>query len=314
MDPRTLVDDAMELLVAPSFTRLGIAARRRLHGWEDLAALRMDGRTVAVTGATSGIGLAASRQLAGMGARLLLLVRDVERGETERATLQGENHAVVRCEMGDPSSVRAAAARVRQLAPSLDVLIHNAGALLPEYRESVGGHEVTFAVMVLGPQLLTRELLPLLSEGSRILWMSSGGMYTQRLDVDQLEMGPDGYRGSLAYARAKRAQVALAQAWARRLRDRGIVVHAMHPGWVDTPGIREGLPAFRALMDPFLRDPDQGADTLVWLAAADEPGRSTGRFWLDRRPRTIERIPGSAGDVRERDRLWDLVERLTTGG
>jgi dehydrogenase/reductase SDR family protein 12 len=272
MDPRTLVDDAMELLVAPSFTRLGIAARRRLHGWEDLAALRMDGRTVAVTGATSGIGLAASRQLAGMGAR------------------------------------------VRQLAPSLDVLIHNAGALLPEYRESVGGHEVTFAVMVLGPQLLTRELLPLLSEGSRILWMSSGGMYTQRLDVDQLEMGPDGYRGSLAYARAKRAQVALAQAWARRLRDRGIVVHAMHPGWVDTPGIREGLPAFRALMDPFLRDPDQGADTLVWLAAADEPGRSTGRFWLDRRPRTIERIPGSAGDVRERDRLWDLVERLTTGG
>jgi dehydrogenase/reductase SDR family protein 12 len=124
-------------------------------------------------------------------------------------------------------------------------------------------------------------------------------MYTQPLDVDTLEMGPEDYRGSVAYARAK------------RLRNDGIVVHAMHPGWADTPGLETGLPGFRTLLGPILRTPQEGADTIVWLAAAEEPRRSTGRFWLDRRPRSTRKLVRSGATPEERARLWALCERLT---
>jgi NAD(P)-dependent dehydrogenase (short-subunit alcohol dehydrogenase family) len=136
-------------------------------------------------------------------------------------------------------------------------------------------------------------------------------MYTQALDLDTLEMGPEDYRGSVAYAKAKRAQVVLSQEWARRLRDRRIAVHAMHPGWADTPGIHEGLPTFSRLIGPVLRDETEGADTIVWLAAADEPGRVTGRFWLDRRPRPTEKLPGTATSEGDAEALWEMVEGLT---
>jgi dehydrogenase/reductase SDR family protein 12 len=144
-----------------------------------------------------------------------------------------------------------------------------------------------------------------------VIWVASGGMYTQKLDVDDVEMGPEDYRGSVAYARAKRAQVVLTKEWAGRLRDRGIAVHAMHPGWADTPGLHEGLPTFTKLIGPLLRDVDEGADTVVWLVAADEPARTTGLFWHDRRPRATEKIPGTGTEDAEQGRLWTFVEGLT---
>ncbi len=210
-------------------------------------------------------------------------------------------------------AVRTVAAELRDRDPRIDVLIHNAGALLPERALSVDGHEMTFATMVLGPFLLTRELLPLLraAQGSRVIWIASGGMYTQPLDVDALEMGPGDYRGATAYARAKRAQVVLSEEWAKRLRSDGIAVHAMHPGWADTPGLETGLPGFRTLIGPLLRTPQEGADTIVWLAAAEEPGRTTGRFWLDRRPRSTRKLVATGATDEERARLWALCERLT---
>ena len=94
--------------------------------------------------------------------------------------------------------------------------------------------------------------------------MSSGGMYAQRL-TDDVEFRDDSYSGTAAYARTKRMQVVLAHMWAYRLADAGVAVHAMHPGWVDTPGVRTYLSTFRALTRPVIRTADQGADTLVWL-------------------------------------------------
>jgi NAD(P)-dependent dehydrogenase (short-subunit alcohol dehydrogenase family) len=105
-------------------------------------------------------------------------------------------------------------------------------------------------------------------------------------------------------------QVVLAQEWAQRLRDEG-VVHAMHPGWVDTPGLVEGLATFHRLTRPILRTPEEGADTIVWLAAADEPGRSTGRFWQDRRPRPTHYLSRTREDAADRAALWALCEELT---
>jgi dehydrogenase/reductase SDR family protein 12 len=88
-------------------------------------------------------------------------------------------------------------------------------------------------------------------------------------------------------------------------------VHAMHPGWADTPGVAKSLPTFRKVTGPALRSPDQGADTLVWLLWADEPARTSGKLWLDRRPRSTVHIPGTGTDAAERTRLWAWVEAAT---
>jgi dehydrogenase/reductase SDR family member 12 len=129
-------------------------------------------------------------------------------------------------------------------------------------------------------------------------------MYTQRIGGDDLQSARGEFDGATAYARAKRAQVILTELWARRLEGRGVVVHAMHPGWADTPGVETSLPRFYRLTRPLLRTPEQGADTIVWLGAADEPGRSTGRFWHDRRPRPTHLLPWTRETRQEREQLW----------
>ena len=315
-DPRQLADGLLELSVIGSFTKVGYEARRRLFDWEDLTARRLDGTVVLVTGATSGLGLEAATTLARMGASLRLLGRSGDKAEAARAAIVAEagndDVGVYLADLGDLEATRRVAAEILAREPRLDVLVHNAGALLTEYRETPQGHEVTFATMVLAPHLLTRGLRPLLTAGSRVIWVTSGGMYTQRLEVDTLELGPDGYKGSVAYAKAKRAQVVLTEEWAKRLRDDGVAVHAMHPGWADTPGIHDSLPTFSKLIGPLLRDRGEGADTIVWLAAADEPGRSTGKLWLDRHPRSTDKVPSTRTSAEERARLWELVERLTS--
>ncbi len=143
------------------------------------------------------------------------------------------------------------------------------------------------------PFLLTGLLLPVLEAGapSRVIQVSSGGMYTQRFDLATLEMGPEEYDGTVAYARAKRAQLVLLHEWVRRTAGTGVAFHAMHPGWADTPGIRDGLPRFAKVMGPLLRTAEQGADTIVWLATATEAVESTGGFWLDRKVRWEHKAP-----------------------
>lgn len=121
-------------------------------------------------------------------------------------------------------------------------------------------------------------------------------MYAAALRDDDPEYGEGKYSGPKAYARTKRMQVVLAQMWADRLAPDDITVESMHPGWVDTHGVKEYLPKFRALTLPFLRSPEQGADTLVWLAATKPHSEGTERFWHDRRLRpTRLRTPAGSG-------------------
>jgi NAD(P)-dependent dehydrogenase (short-subunit alcohol dehydrogenase family) len=175
----------------------------------------------------------------------------------------------------------------------LDVLIHNAGAIHATYQASKEGFELTVAGQVVAPFLLTSLLLPaLLAAGrSRVITVSSAGMYTQRFDPAILRMPAVGYQGVAAYAKAKRAQVMLSENWAKELAGTGVSFHAMHPGWVDTPGIAVALPGFYRVMRSLLRTPQQGADTIIWLATADPAQLGTGRFWHDRRPRSEYRLP-----------------------
>jgi NAD(P)-dependent dehydrogenase (short-subunit alcohol dehydrogenase family) len=243
---------------------------------------------------------------------VILLGRDPAKTERVRARLAEETGndrlSTVIADMGDLTAVRAAAAEVLSGHDSLHVLIHNAGALSPQRATAPDGTEATVASQVVGPFLLTGLLLDRLrgSAPARVLTMSSGGMYATGLTVDRLEMTDD-YRGAEQYARAKRAQVTLNELWAERLEGSGVVFHAVHPGWADTPGVEASLPTFRRIVGPFLRTPEQGADTLVWLAADDgAPLASTGKFWLDRRPRPIHKLPTTRhSDTPERRaQLW----------
>jgi dehydrogenase/reductase SDR family protein 12 len=307
------VDSIIEAPVLTSFTRLGFDIRSRIGHWTDVCTYDLTGRVVLITGATSGIGLAAAEQLARCNATVVLMGRD--RTKTERvrdelvARTGNDNLDVVVADMSDFDAVRAAAAEVQRRHPRLDTLIHNAGSLTASRHAAPSGIELTVAGQVVGPFLLTALLLDRLGHGSpgRVITMSSGGMYTAALEPDGLQMGHD-YKGSQQYALAKRAQVTLNEMWAQRVARDKVVFHAMHPGWVDTPGLREALPTFRKLVGPLLRSPAQGADTLVWLAADDDqPVASSGGFWLDRRLRPIHRLPSTrrSDTAARRQQLWD---------
>ncbi len=309
----SILDRAMDATVVPGYTRLGYALRRR--EFDPLPP--MDGRTVLVTGATSGLGRAAADGFARLGARVLVLARDRSRGnravgEIVRSTANTDVHLVLG-DLSDLGSLRDASVEVAGMVPSLDVLVHNAGAMVAERTLSKDGIELTLATNVIGPFALTALLTDTLRAAapSRIVSVSSGGMYAQALDVDDLQTERHPYKGAAVYARTKRAQIVLTEEWTRRLGGLGITAHAMHPGWVDTPGIVESLPRFHKLLGPALRTPEEGADTIVWLGAADEPLRKPGRFWHDRRDRPTHRLPGTATSREDAARLWEACERLT---
>lgn len=311
----SLLDAALEAPVVSSFTRVGYDIRSRLAHWTRLDDYDLHGRVVVVTGASSGLGLVAAEQFARCGATVVLLGRDTAKTTKVRDGIAlrtgNPSLSVVTADMGDLDDVRAAAAAIIEQCPRLDVLVHNAGALTADRRESPQGIEQTVASQVVGPFLLTSLLLPLLRESApaRVLTVSSGGMYAAPLTVDGLQMGDD-YAGSEQYARAKRAQVTLNELWSQRVPAGEIVFHAMHPGWADTPGVRESLPTFRRIVGPLLRTPAQGADTVVWLGADDgEPLARTGGFWLDRKRRAIHKLPSTrrSDTPDRRARLWAWV-------
>lgn len=312
------LDRLLEASVVGSFTRVGYEVRSRMEHWDGLGDRDLSGRTIAITGATSGLGRAAAGRLAAMGADLVLVARDPAKAAVVVDELDALGSGSVRFEhadMGEPAQVRRAAESIADSVGSLDVLVHNAGALSNQYLTNSAGVEMTVASQVHGPFLLTALLLDSLRAAGpgRVITMSSGGMYTQALRVGGLEMGPDEYRGSVAYARAKRAQVALNEMWARRTAPDEVVFHALHPGWADTPGVSASLPLFRRLMGPALRTPEQGADTLVWLCADDAVvPHCSGLFWHDRRVRRTHALPSTPGDDEsERLELWLACEAAT---
>lgn len=317
MDPRDLADDLLELLVAPSFSRIGYDLRRRMYGWDENEQRSLVGRTVLVTGPTSGLGREAVSSFAAMGARILLVGRDPARLERVRLELDAwtGHHSVAtyRADMSSLASVREATETILAAEPRLDVIVDNAGAMFPTRALTAEGFERSLATMVLGPFVLTSRLLPLLTArpGGRLVAVTSGGMYAARLPLDDLSFAEGTYSGPMAYARAKRAQVALIREWARRLAPRGVVANAMHPGWTDTPGLETSLPGFADLVGRYLRTPTEGADTIVWLASAAEAGRVTGRLFLDRRPRPFDRVPTTRLSAGARLALWDRVEAMT---
>lgn len=311
---RNWIEDRSILPGMLGFSRFGY--RRRKASFAPLS-VSLEGRTIVVTGATSGLGRATADGLAGKGARVVLVGRNPDKLEaTRREIVEETGNPEIGVQVADLSllaDVRRVAARLLETEPEIHVLVNNAGALYPTRGLTGEGIEKTLALDLLSPFLLTNLLLPRLkaSRPARVVNVSSGGMYTQRIRVDDLAFEKGRYDGSIAYARAKRGLVILTEMWAEALEDQGVVVHSMHPGWADTPGVVSSLPSFYRVTKRILRTPEEGADTIVWLAASPEAEASSGRFWLDRQPHTTHVFPGTRESAQEREALLRSLCELT---
>lgn len=301
------LDRAIDWVPPLSYGRLGFALRQR-H-FDALPSLA--GQTCVITGATAGIGRAAALRLGGLGATVIVVGRDVTRGEAVAAAVEaaGGRARFERCDVGALADVTALAAR---LPARIDALVHNAGALAAAARITADGVEATWASHVLGPFALTVRVLDRLhaAPSPRVVFVSSGGMYLARLDLDAWR-GASPFDGVRAYAAAKRAQVELVPALAARVP--GVAFVAMHPGWADTGGVRDALPRFHRLTRGLLRTPDEGADTIAYLACAPADALEPGGVYLDRRPRAAHRVPWTRTSAAARDALWDLLSTQAGG-
>ena len=295
------------------FTKLGYLARKR--GWKPLEA-NLNGRTVIVTGATSGLGRAAAARLATFGPRLVMVGRNAEKLDATIeeivATTGNENVRPAVADLSLMASVRSLGEELLESEPEIHCLVNNAGALFGERAESEEGIELTLATNLLSQFLLTNILMERLKESapSRIINVSSGGMYTQGISLSNLQWEHGEYEGAKAYARTKRGQVILTEMWAEMLEGTTVTVNSMHPGWANTPGLG-AIPVFRKIVGPILRSADEGADTVVWLAASPEATAVTGRFFLDRQPHVTTVLPGTDLNREERVELWNQLAELS---
>jgi dehydrogenase/reductase SDR family member 12 len=295
-----------------SFDRSGYRRHAKRFDPADLAQ-DLRGRVCLVTGANSGLGFSTAQGLAARGATVHMACRNAARGAAAQAAVIRETsnpgvHLQV-VDVSESASIRRFAAAFE--ATKVDVLIHNAGLMPPTREHTADGLERTVATHLVGPHLLTDLLRPKL-RGARVIWVSSGGMYGKRLDLDAMLDEDAEYDGVLAYARTKRAQVVLAELWAEALADGGTEVHSMHPGWAATPGVETSLPRFWRFMERRLRTPAEGADTTLWLAAVPKIPAPTGRFWFDRRAVATHLVAWTREDASERQRLWEFCQAAAT--
>ena len=288
-----------------SYDRTGFQRHARRFKPADLDR-SMAGQVCLVTGASSGLGTAVVRGLASRGAQVHLLCRNPTKGAQTLQAISDETGSqdlhLGQVDLSDLSAVRAYAEGASMT--SIDVLVHNAGVLPASRQMTVDGLELTVATNLVGPFALTHLLWPRLSPTARIIHVSSGGMYSERLDVERLFQPPEPFDGVRAYAQTKRAQVALSQFLSERS---DFAVSSMHPGWADTPGVERSLPTFHRVTRRILRTPDQGADTIVWLAVAEAAAQPQGRFFFDREPVPAHLSRRTVASEAETERLFQAL-------
>jgi NAD(P)-dependent dehydrogenase (short-subunit alcohol dehydrogenase family) len=312
--PTTAKRDKNLFTALKCFTRAGYRTGRRT--WAPMST-DMAEKHVVLTGASAGLGFETAVALLEAGATLTLVIRDPNKVTSMQAALQERSgRQADRVELADLSllsQVNALSERLLSANRPIDVLINNAGALFNDYCQTSEGIETSAALLLLSPWRLTEAVHPLLAHHdtpARVINVVSGGMYTQKLQCESLVMSEDDYRGSVAYARAKRALTVLTELWSAQWRDDRIVVNAMHPGWADTPGVQGALPGFRRLTHRVLRSSQEGADTIVWLARAREADKTSGQLFLDREPRTTHLRQHTLESAEERAALQPWLTQI----
>ncbi|XP_036687718.1 dehydrogenase/reductase SDR family member 12 isoform X1 [Balaenoptera musculus] len=277
--------------------------------------VQVPGRAFMVTGGNSGIGRATAFEIAKRGGTVHLVCRDQNRAEGARGEIIRESgnqniflHIV---DLSDPKTVWKFVENFKQ-EHTLNVLINNAGCMVNKRELTEDGLEKNFATNTLGVYVLTTALIPVLEKehDPRVVTVSSGGMLVQKLSTDDLQSERTAFDGTMVYAQNKRQQVVLTERWARA--HPAIHFSCMHPGWVDTPGVRLSMPGFHARLGARLRSEAQGADTVLWLALAPTAAaQPSGRFFQDRKPvPTHLPLARTSSSPAEEEKLIEILEEL----
>ena len=276
----------------------------------------MNGKAVLITGGTSGIGKASAVALASMGAEVVVIGRNEERGERAAEEIRRESGnekvSLMLADLSVQADVRRLAEEFQERHGRLDVLVNNAGLVQSQRTETPDGIETQLAINHLTPFLLTNLLLDLLraSAPSRIVTVSSDAHRWAKLDLDDLQSRKR-YRGMQVYGTTKLANILFTRELSERLKGTGVTANAMHPGGVNTNfGNNQRGPMsllFRAFK-PFMRTPEQGADTLIYLASSLEVEGMTGKYLADRK---VKVASDAAYDETLQKKLWEASEKLT---
>jgi retinol dehydrogenase 12 len=277
----------------------------------------MRGKTVLITGATAGIGRVTARELAAVGARILLVARNRKKAEETKDWIEARtgNSAVelIIADLSVLSQVRSAAEQAQSRAAGLDVLVNNVGGVFQRRIESADGIEMTFALNHLAPFLLTNLLLDALrrKSHSRVVTVSSHAHEGAMMNFDDLE-GSRRYRGWTAYGQSKLANLLFTYELARRASGSGITANALHPGFVASDFGKNNGGFMRVAMSIGQRlgavSVDEGARTSVYLASSDEVNGASGKYFV--KCREQESSPASR-DLQSMGRLWEISARMT---
>uniref|UniRef100_A0A3P9GY42 Flj13639 n=1 Tax=Oryzias latipes TaxID=8090 RepID=A0A3P9GY42_ORYLA len=269
------------------FTRNGFLTASKRFVEKDLD-VSVAGRSFMITGANSGIGKAAAMAIAKKGGTVHMVCRNKDKAEEARADIvkeSGNKEVYVHIlDLSETRKVWEFAEAFKKKYKALNVLINNAGSIMSQRDVNAEGLEKSFAVNVLGIYILTKSLVPLLekSPDPRVILVTSGGMLVQKLRIGNLQSERGRYDATMVYAQHKRQQVVMTEQFAKT--HTNIHFSVMHPGWVDTPAVANAMPDFHRSMKESLRSPDQGADTVVWLAISEVAiTNPSGRFYQDRR-------------------------------
>jgi len=275
----------------------------------------MDGKTVVVTGPTSGIGKEIAKGLAGLGSNLILGCRDTAAGRTLAGELggavKGVSVDVVQVDLANRESIEGFARQVLERHSRIDVLVNNAGVSRGSqpWTKSADGIELTFGTNVIGYFLMIQALLPRLQESAPSRIVNVASTFASDLDLDDLQFQRRPFDSMKAYAQSKACDRLLTWALARRLEGSGVTANAMAPGLIVDTGLYRYAP--REVMEQLRRrgggrTPADGADTAVWLASSPEVDGMTGKLFENRKE-----IPCSFRNQENEERLWGICESLT---
>jgi len=273
----------------------------------------MDGKTVIVTGATSGIGEVAAIRLAEKGARIVFTARDKARADDTMAALKRANprgdHAMHMADLSRLSEMKRAAAELAR-EPRIDVLVNNAGALFNKRTETADGLEMTFALNHMAYFVITNMLLGRLKPGARIVTVASNAHRGARLDFDDLQ-SRRGYAGFPVYSRSKLCNILFNRELARRLAGSGVTANALHPGFVATRFGNDSGGIVRAVLKVAKPigaiSPEEGARTIIYLASSPDVAAVSGGYFYECKPATPT---AEARNDEDAKRLWDISQQI----